>query len=105
MRFVRQKLVRAALWPPLPCRSNNLLIDPDLSEGAARSAAPSNWGDAGEENYTERSALVPFKLTRVLGVAQAPLQERQAGAISVSSGYVSANCSEQMSIKSCVWVL
>jgi len=68
-------------------------------------AARTHWGRRGQEKYTERSALVPFKLTRVLGVAQASLQERQAGAISVGSGYVSANCSEQMSIKSCVWVL
>ena len=50
------------------------------------SAARTHWGRRGQEKYTERSALVPFKLTRALGVAQASLQERQAGAISVGSG-------------------
>ena len=57
-----------------------------VREGRQLSAARTHWGRRGQEKYTERSALVPFKLTRALGVAQASLQERQAGAISVVSG-------------------
>ena len=38
-----------------------------------------------QKNYTEHSAFVPFKRTRALGVALAPLQERKAGAISLST--------------------
>jgi len=81
VRLVRQKLVGR-----LRGRPNLAALIVSYYEGRQLNAARTHWGRRGQEKYTERSALVPFKLTRALGVAQASLQERQAGAISVVSG-------------------